>query len=53
MEATKQTPKSELLKQMQYIADEIEGMKAKVEEQLKTIDALELEYYRLAELIKG
>ncbi len=50
METTKN--KSELLKQMQEISDDVEKKKLEVELLLKVIDNLEKQYYEIANLIQ-
>lgn len=50
MEATKN--KSELLKEMQSIAEEVEKRKQEVEILLRIIDGLEKEYFIIAEQIQ-
>lgn len=44
--------KSELLKEMQLIADDINQKKSEVESLLRVIESLEKQYYEIAEQIQ-
>ena len=52
MEDKKQKTKSELLKELQIIAEDIENYKNEVEKLLSLIDSLEVKYYQIADQIK-
>jgi hypothetical protein len=52
MEEIKQKSKSDLLKELQIIAEDIEKYKEEVEKLLTIIDSLENKYYSIADQIK-
>ena len=52
MENTQNKSKSDLLKEMQLIAEDIERYKFEVEKLLEIIDSLEAKYYEVALQIK-
>jgi hypothetical protein len=52
MENMQEKSKSDLLKEMQIIAEDIERYKFEVEKLLQIIDSLEIKYYEIASQIK-
>lgn len=52
MEEKVQKTKSELLKELQLIAEDIERYKNEIEKLLSVIDSLEIQYYNIADQIK-
>jgi hypothetical protein len=52
MENNKEKSKSELLVELQMIAEDIEKYKFEVEKLLQIIDSLEIKYYEIVDKIK-
>lgn len=52
MSEKQEKSKSDLLKEMQLIAEDIERYKIEVEKLLQIIDSLEIKYYEIASQIK-
>lgn len=52
MENNQEKSKSDLLKEMQIVVEDIERYKFEVEKLLQIIDSLEIKYYEIANQIK-